>query len=79
MYCFAFANHHKYLATRAIRRGDDVRNEDDGNDNAMSQQSVDATADADDGKESTADSSLNVDVNLNAREASWRKSDKEGS
>ncbi len=43
----------------------------------MSQQSVNATADADDSKEGTADSSLDVDVNLNTLEASWRKSDEE--
>jgi len=71
-YCFAFANRHKYLANRAIRRGDDGSDEDDGDDNA-----VDATANADDGKEGTADSSVDVDVDLNAPAASWRKVDEE--
>ena len=73
-YCYAFANRHKYLANRAIGRGDDGVDDDEGNVNVENQQSVDAT-NADDGKEGTADSSLGVDVNLNAPEASLRKSD----
>ncbi len=76
-YCYAFANCHKYLANRDIRRGDDGSNDNEGNDNVKNQQSVDATADADDSKECTADSSIDVDVDLNAPEASWRKSDEE--
>jgi hypothetical protein len=65
-YCYAFANRHKYLANRAMGRGDD----DDGSD--------DNEEDDDNGEEEgTADSSLGVDVNLNAPEASWRKSDDE--
>ncbi len=75
-YCYAFANRHKYLANRAIGRGDDGNDDDEGDDNVKNQQSVDAT-DADDGKEGTADSSLSIDVDLNTPEASWRKSDKE--
>jgi hypothetical protein len=75
-YCYAFANRHKYLANCAIRRGDDGSNDNEGDDNVKNQQSVNAT-DADDGKESTADSSLDVDVDLYTPEASWRKSDKE--
>jgi len=71
-YCYAFVNRHKYLANRAMGRGDDGGNDnEEGNDNIEKQQSVDAT-DADNGKEEgTADSSLKVDVNLNAPEASW--------
>ncbi len=76
MYCYAFANRHKYLANCAIGRGDDGNDDDEGDDNVENQQSVDAT-DADDGKEGTADSSLGIDVDLNTPEASWRKSDKE--
>jgi len=58
-------------------RGDDGSDEDEeGDDNIKKQQSVNAT-DADNREEVTADSSLNVDVNLNAPEASWRKSDEE--
>ena len=75
-YCYAFANHQKYLANCAIGRGDDGGDDDEGDDNVKNQQSVDAT-DADDGKEGTADSSLGIDVDLNTPEASWRKSDKE--
>jgi hypothetical protein len=77
-YCYAFVNRHKYLANRAMGRGDDGGDDnEEGNDNIEKQQSVDAT-DADNGKEEgTADSSLKVDVNLNAPEASWRKSDEE--
>jgi hypothetical protein len=76
-YCYAFANRHKYLANRAIGRGDDGGDDDEGDDdNVENQQSVDAT-DVDDGKEGTVDSSLGVDVDLNAPEASWRKSDEE--
>ncbi len=64
-YCYVFANRHKYLANRAIRHGDDGGDDDEGNDNIENHQSVDAT-DADDRKESTADSSLgSVDVDLN--------------
>jgi len=54
--------------------GSDDDEEDD--DNGNKQQSVDAT-NADNGEEGTADSSLGVDVNLNAPEASWRKRDEE--
>jgi hypothetical protein len=53
--------------------GSDDNEEDD--DNAEKQQSVDATNDHDNGEEGTADSRLGVDVNLNAAEASLRKSD----
>ena len=60
------------LANRAINRGDDGSDEDDGDDNA-----VDATANAEDGEEGTADSSVDVDVDLNAPAASWRKVDEE--
>jgi hypothetical protein len=75
-YCYAFANRHKFLANRAMGRGDDGSddNEED-DDNAEKQQSVDATNDHDNGEEGTADSRLGVDVNLNAAEASLRKSD----
>jgi hypothetical protein len=66
VYCYAFANRHKYLVNRAMGRG----NDDDGSD--------DNEEDDDNGEEEgTADSSLGVDVNLNALEASWRKSDDE--
>jgi len=60
-------------------RGDDGSDDDEeDDDNAEKQQSVDATNDHDNGEEGTADSSLGgVDVNLNAPEASWRKSDEE--
>jgi len=78
-YCYAFANHHKYLANHAMGRGDDCGDDDEEvDDNVEKQQSVDAT-DADNGEEEgTADSSLDVvDVNLNAPEASWRKSEEE--
>jgi hypothetical protein len=77
-YCYAFANRHKYLANCAMGRGDDGGDDDEeGDDNVKKQQSVNAT-DADNGKEEgTADSSLGVDVNLNAPEALWRKSDEE--
>jgi hypothetical protein len=69
-YCYAFANHQKYLANCAIGRGNDGGNdhEDDDN-NIKNQQSVDDT-DADDGNESTADSNLGVDADLNTPEAS---------
>jgi hypothetical protein len=53
-YCYAFANHHNYLANHAIGRGDDGGDDDEGNDNVENQQSVDATY-AEEGKESTAD------------------------
>ncbi len=78
VYCYAFANHLKYLANRAMGRGDDGSDDDEeDDDNIKKQQSVDAT-NAEDGKESTADSSLgSVDVNLNTPEALWRKSDEE--
>ena len=77
-YCYAFANCHKYLANRTMGRGDDGGDDyEEGDDNVEKQQSVDAT-DADNGEEEgTADSSLVIDVNLNALEASWRKSDEE--
>ena len=60
-------------------RGDDGSDDDEeDDDNAKKQQSVDATNDHDNGEEGTADSSLGgVVVNLNAPEASWRKSDEE--
>ncbi len=67
VYCYAFANRHKYLANRAIGRGDDGGDDDEGDDNVKNQQSVDA--DAYDGKEGTADSSLGIDVDLNTPEA----------
>ncbi len=77
MYCYAFANCHKYLANCAILRcGNDGSNYDEGDDNVKNQQSVNAT-DADDCKEGTADLSLDVDVDLNVPEASWRESDEE--
>jgi len=58
-------------------RGDDGSNDDEeDDDNVEKQQSVDAT-NADNGEEGSADSSLGIDVNLNAPEASWRKSDEE--
>jgi hypothetical protein len=65
-YCYAFANCHKYLANHAMGHGDDGSddNEED-NDNVKRQQSDDAT-NADNGEEGTADSSLGIDVNLNA-------------
>jgi len=77
-YCYAFANRHKYQANCAIMgRGDDGSDDDEeDDDNIEKQQSVNAT-NADNGEEGTADSSLGVDVNLNAPEASWRKSDEE--
>jgi hypothetical protein len=75
-YCYAFANRHKYLANRAIGRGDDGSDDNEGNDNVKNQQSFDAT-DADNGKEGTADSSLGVDADQNTPEASWRKSEEE--
>ena len=78
MYCYAFANCHKYLANCAMGRGDDGSDDDEEyNDNVEKQQSVDAT-NSDNGEEGTADSSLlGIDVNLNASEALWRKSDEE--
>jgi hypothetical protein len=59
-------------------RGDDGSDDDEEyNDNVEKQQSVDAT-NSDNGEEGTADSSLlGIDVNLNASEALWRKSDEE--
>jgi len=56
--------------------GSDDDEEGDDN-NVEKQQSVDVTDAANGEEEGTADSSLNVDVNLNAPEASRRKSDKE--
>ena len=66
-YCYAFANRHKYLANCSIMgRGNDGSNDDEeDDDNVEKQQSVDAT-NAGNGEEGTADSSLGVDVNLNA-------------
>ncbi len=85
-YCYAFANHHRYLSNSALRSDSDGTDDNEGSDEEDNGIGIGLTSidiDGDDGDEEGTDGSTlaqspcHDDVRRNTSEAAWRQNDEE--